>query len=95
MRLMKTALLVISFMLIGALAAVFALQNNQPVSVNLLVSKQDIVLGPLLLFVFIAGGVLGVVSSSWAILRLQTRQMRLRRQLRTSEQTLSKIQTNI
>ncbi len=86
--------LLVILLLLGVLVLglLFAIQNTTEVPVDLLVLQT--VPRPLatwLIVAFVLGGVFGLLAGSAALLRLQARQMQLRRQLGNCEKELAQL----
>lgn len=88
-------LLVVTLLLgVLLLGLLFSIQNTTEVPVDLLVLQTaPRPLATWLIVAFVLGGVLGLLAGSAALLRLQTRQMQLRRQLGNCEKELAQLKT--
>lgn len=90
MRWIGRVLVIIVLLLVLAFGLLFSLQNGTRVPLDLLVAQlQERPLAVWLLVAFALGGVIGMVVSSVALIRLQASRFRLRRRLETLEKELS------
>lgn len=78
---------------IGAVA--FALQNNVPVTVNFLFWRFDSALAMVLLLAVALGALIVALLSTPAVLRLQWRESRQRKQIATLEQANGALRTEL
>lgn len=86
--------LLVILLLLGVLVLglLFSVQNATEVPVDLLVLQTTPrPLATWLIVAFVLGGVFGLLAGSAALLRLQTRQMQLRRQLGSCEKELAQL----
>ena len=90
MRLLKRLLAILVLVLVLAFGLLFAVQNSDRVPLDLLViqlGEQRLSLW--ILLAFIAGGCIGMLISSLAIIRLRSRIMLLQRKLNKNDQASS------
>ncbi len=86
--------LLVVMLLLGVLVIglLFSIQNATEVSVDLLVLQtMPRPLATWLIIAFVIGGVSGLLAGSAALLRLQARQVQLRRQLGNCEKELAQL----
>ena len=92
MRWLKRLVIALILALVLAGGLLFALQNAIEVPVDLLVFKTaERPMAVWLLVAFAAGGVIGMVIGSLALVRLQASRMRMRRQLEACEKELAQL----
>jgi len=94
MRWIWRVLVVIVLLLVLAFGLLFSLQNGTRVPLDLLVAQlQERPLAVWLLVAFALGGIVGMVVSSVALIKLQASRFRLRRRLEACEKELSGLKT--
>jgi len=83
---MRRAILIVLLLLVVLVAAVFAFNNPERVSIDLGIVRLDDVPVPLALAITLAvGWILGLLSAGTAMIRISAERQRLRRELRTAE----------
>lgn len=92
MRWIKRVLTVLILALVLAAGLLFSLQNATTVPVDLLVYQTaERPVSVWLLVAFTAGGVLGLIVGSAALVKVQGSRLRLRRQLEACEKELAQL----
>jgi uncharacterized integral membrane protein len=94
MRWLKRLAVVLTLLLVLVAGLLFSLQNATTVPVDLLVYQT--VARPIavwLLAAFVAGGIIGMVVGSVALVKMQASRQRLRRQLDSCEKELAQLKT--
>lgn len=92
MRWIQRLLIVVVLLLVLIAGLLFAIQNSATVPLDLLV--VELAEQPLAVWLYLAfacGGVLGMLVSSVAVVRLQAGKMRLRQQLASCEKQLAEL----
>jgi lipopolysaccharide assembly protein A len=94
MRLLRNLVILLIVIAMFAAGALFALQNTQPVPLDLLVySFEPHSLALWLLSAFALGGLAGMLASSLIILRLRTSRAAADRKLRSANAELDRLRT--
>lgn len=90
MVMIRRLLLVLLLLLVLVVGLLFSLQNDVPVSIDLLVVQLTArPVAVWILLAFALGGFLGLLISSFALLRLQASRARLARRLEQREKDLA------
>lgn len=86
MTLLRKTLIVAVLVLLVCLAAVFAYNNPDPVTVDVGVARfENTSMTLVLACTFAAGWVFGLISAAFALLRMAAEKRRMRRELRSVE----------
>lgn len=94
MRWVKRVVAVVALLAVLAIGALFAVQNETQVAIDLLViTLPPMRIATLLLLTFAVGGVIGVIISSLTMVQLQANQRGLQRRLARSEEELARLRT--
>lgn len=90
MKIIKFLFALIAVVLIFLLCAAFLTSNTESVRVDLLfVPVVEARLGVVLMVFFIAGGLIGLLTSGIALIKLKTEKVRLERRLKSNSQIIS------
>jgi putative membrane protein len=94
MRWLKRLSVVLTLLLVLIAGLLFSLQNATSVPVDLLVYQTvERPVAVWLLVAFVAGGIIGMVVGSVALVKMQASRSRLRRQLDSCEKELAQLKT--
>ena len=94
MRWLKRLAVVLTLLLVLVAGLLFSLQNAATVPVDLLVYRTaERPIAVWLLVAFVAGGIIGMVVGSVALVKMQASRSRLRRQLDSCEKELAQLKT--
>ena len=94
MNLLRKVLFVAVLIILVCIAAVFAYNNPEPVTVDIGVARfDDISLTLALACAFALGWVVGLASAGLALIRMVAEKRRIRRQLRTAETEVASLRT--
>jgi putative membrane protein len=96
MRWISRLLIVLLLLVVLVIGLLFSVQNATEVSVDLLVLQTSArPLATWLIAAFVAGGIAGLLADSIALLRLQSRQMQLKRRLTSCEKELAQLKAPV
>ena len=91
MRWIKTLLLVVVLLVVLLLGLLFTLENDATVPLNLLlVEFPEQRLSTWMILSFFVGGILGLLASVTALLRLQASRLQIKRRLQALESRLQR-----
>lgn len=94
MSFLRNLLMLLTALAMAAVGVLFALQNPEPIALDILVLKlPERSLALWVLSALAVGGFLGLILSSLALLRLRARLASMRRQLTRSQTELDRLRT--
>lgn len=83
MQVVKSVVLVLLVVAVVLLGLLFSMENEVLVPLNILVTElPEQRLSTWMILAFFCGGLCGMLSATWLVLRLQASKLRLRRSLR-------------
>lgn len=93
MRNLKTLLLLSLSFIVFVVGVLFTVNNQQPVSVDVLWWKSpEFPLGVLLMMVLLLGSICGVIINVWVVARLAQQRRKLQKQLDQSAKRFEQLQ---